>query len=269
MPTRSINGAELFYEVRGEGPSVLFVMGATGVGGHFEQVGGLLADEFTVVTYDRRGNGRSPRPDGWASTSTDEQADDAAALLDALGLSPAAAFGTSAGAVFVLCMLVRHPEAVRGAILHEPGLFVLFDDPDGTRDAVREHVADGMQAGGPPAALERFWRFVAGDASWEGLEPGLREQMVASAETYFALERGRFDADVPPDDVLARIAVPVAVMAGESSQAFFGQAARRLAHRLGVEVTPAPGAHAPYLDHAPELASAIRPFLRKVSAANA
>ena len=265
MPTLTVNAAELHYEVRGDGPSVLMVMGATGVGAHFEQVAPLLADEFTVVTYDRRGNGRSPRPEGWTETSAEEQADDATALLDALGLSPAAVFGTSGGAVFALCMLVRHPGAVRGAILHEPALFALFDDPDGTRAIVKDLVAQGMQEDGLPGALEQFWRFVAGDASWEGLEPGLREQMLDSAGTYFGLERGRFDAYVPPDDVLAAIAVPVAVMMGESTRPIFVQASRRLAERLGVEVTRVAGAHAAYLDHAPELAEVMRPFLREVS----
>ncbi len=269
MPSVTVNGAELHYEARGDGPPVLLVMGATGLGGHFDEVAALLADEFTVLTYDRRGNGRSPRPQGWTETSTEEQADDAAALLDALGLSPAAVFGTSSGAIFVLGMLVRHPEAVRGAILHEPGLFVLFDDPDGARAAVREAVAEAMQAGGPLAALEQFWRFVAGDGAWERVEPGLREQMVASADTYFAYERGRFDADVPADDVLAAIAVPVEVMAGDSTRPFFVQASQRLAEKLGVEVTRVAGAHCPYLDHAPELAEAMRPFLREVSRASA
>jgi pimeloyl-ACP methyl ester carboxylesterase len=92
-----VNGTELYHESRGSGPPLLLIMGATGDAGHFEPVAELLAGEFTVVTYDRRGNGRRPRPRGWAATSPEEQADDAAALLEALGLAPAAVFGTSLG----------------------------------------------------------------------------------------------------------------------------------------------------------------------------
>jgi hypothetical protein len=44
-----------------------------------------------------------------------------------------------------------------------------------------------------------------------------------------------------------------------------GQASRRLSERLGVGVARVAGGHAPYLDHAPELARAMRPFLREVS----
>ena len=57
-----VNGARIYHEVRGSGPSVLFIAGATGDGGHFERVAEILSDEFTVVTYDRRGNSRSPAP---------------------------------------------------------------------------------------------------------------------------------------------------------------------------------------------------------------
>src|SRR5204863_7993059 len=102
MPIIRVNRTEIYHEVRGTGPPVLLVMGATGDAGHFEKVADLLADEFTVLSYDRRGNGRSPAPHGWTRTSVEEQADDAAALLDALGLVPAAVFGTSSGAVFTL-----------------------------------------------------------------------------------------------------------------------------------------------------------------------
>ena len=129
MPFQMANETELYYEARGDGPPLLLIMGASGYGGVFGRFAELLADEFTVVSYDRRGNGRSPRPAGWNTTSPEEQADDAAALLAGLGLAPAAIFGTSSAGIFAVATLIRHPESVRGAVLHEPALFALFDDP--------------------------------------------------------------------------------------------------------------------------------------------
>ena len=166
MSRVTVNGAEFYFEVRGMGPPVLLIMGATGDGGHFDTFADLLADEFTVVSYDRRGNGRSPVPAGWQTTSPEEQADDAAALLEALETGPAAVFGTSSGGTFALCLLVRHPAWVRGAILHEPGLYALVDfglrcEPRCGRLSRRR-----WRRGGPPAAVERFWCYVAGDDGW-------------------------------------------------------------------------------------------------------
>ena len=85
MATIAVNGTTLYYELRGEGPPVVFISGAPGDAGFWTEIGDLLADEYTVLSYDRRGTSRSPRPEGWTSTSMDEQADDAAALLEALG----------------------------------------------------------------------------------------------------------------------------------------------------------------------------------------
>lgn len=265
MPTIRLNGTEIYHEVRGSGPPVLFIMGATGDAGHFETVADLLADEFTVLTYDRRGNGRSPRPEGWATTSVEEQVDDATELLHVLGLAPAAVFGTSVGAALALCLLVRHPAAVQGAILHEPWLPTLFDNAEEVQNALATVVAEGMASGGPPAALEQFWRFVAGDANWEGLQDDLRQRMLSSTETSLGAEREASGSFLPDDETLAGIGVPVQVLASEQSRPFYGQAARRLAERLNVPVSWTPGTHTPYLDHPHELTQAIRPFLRQVS----
>src|SRR4029078_3966766 len=100
MPGVTVNGAELYYEIRGSGPPVLLIMGGTGDGGHFDPLADVLADEFTVVTYDRRGNGRSPVPPGWTTTSPQEQADDAASLVDVLAVGLNAVFGTTSGRAF-------------------------------------------------------------------------------------------------------------------------------------------------------------------------
>jgi pimeloyl-ACP methyl ester carboxylesterase len=262
MPVVAVNGAELYHEIRGDGPPVLLIMGATGDGGHFDAIVGMLADEFTVVTYDRRGNGRSHPPAGWTTTSAEEQADDAAGLLNALDLSPAAVFGTSSGGVCALGLLLRHPEAVRGAVLHEPALISLFDDPAGVRDNLATLISDGMAAGGLPLALERFVRFVAGDANWESFEPSLRQRVLASAETYFGVESGAFDAFLPSDSELAAVRAPVQVVVSDQSLPEFAQAARRLASQLGVETLHTPGTHFPYHDHPKELVRTIRPSLR-------
>jgi pimeloyl-ACP methyl ester carboxylesterase len=264
MPTIDVNRTTLYYEIRGAGPPVLLIMGATGDGGHFDALADQLADEFMVVSYDRRGNGRSPVPDNWQTTSPEEQADDAAALLNALGTGPAAVFGTSSGGNFALCLMIRHPGSVRGAILHEPVLFALVDNFDAVRAPVRALVQKAMEVGGPPAAVERFWCYVAGDDGWDRLAPALRERLRGTAST-FGIEFGTYELYMPDDETLAAIAVPVRLLVSEDGPPVFAEIASRFGKRLGVDVATVTGTHATYHEHPHELAEAVRPFLREVS----
>jgi pimeloyl-ACP methyl ester carboxylesterase len=266
MPTIPVNGADLYYEVRGTGPAVLLIMGATGDGGHFDRLADLLADEFTVCTYDRRGNGRSPAPAGWTTTSPEEQADDAAALLNALGLGPAAVFGTSSGGNFALYLSIRHPELVRGAILHEPGLYAVLDDFDAVRAPARAVIAAAVQAGGPTAAVEAFWNYIAGNA-WDQLPPELRHRLRDTATTLLTIELGSYEQSLPDSHTLTAIQIPVRLVVSERSLPFFAEIAGRLAARAGWDVATTPGGHAAYHDHPVELAATIRPFLREITAA--
>jgi pimeloyl-ACP methyl ester carboxylesterase len=243
----------------------LLIMGATGDGGHFDTLADLLADEFTVITYDRRGNGRSPVPAGWETTSPAEQAEDAAALLDALGTGPAAVFGTSGGGNFALCLMVRYPERVRGLIMHEPGLYALVDDFEAVRAPLRALVQEALEAEGPPAAVERFWCYMAGEAAWDRLAPALRERLRATASTLLAIELGTYELYLPDDETLGAVAAPVGLLVGEDGLPVFAEIARRLGERLGVEVASTPGGHDAYHEYPDELAAALRPFLRKAA----
>jgi pimeloyl-ACP methyl ester carboxylesterase len=121
-----------------------------------------------------------------------------------------------------------------------------------------------MQAGGPTTALERFVRFVAGDANWRGLDPGVRNGMLASADTYFGVESGAFDSYLPDRGSLASIRTPIEILASAGSHPFFTEAAYRLARELGVEVTRTPGTHFSYLDHPDELVESVKRFLRRL-----
>jgi pimeloyl-ACP methyl ester carboxylesterase len=239
---------------------LLLIMGATGDAGHFAAVADQLAEDFTVLTYDRRGNSRSTRPAGWATTTVEEQADDAAGLLRRLELAPAAVFGTSSGAICALSLLIRRPELVRAAILHDPPMLSVIEQGDDVLAAIAELIEAGVAVGGPPTGLERFWRFVAGDANWEALDPDLRERMLGNAETFLNVER-TLESYRPDDATLAAIAVPVQVLLSKESPPFLAGIADWLASRLGVEVSSTPGTHTPYQDHPRALAEAIRSFL--------
>jgi pimeloyl-ACP methyl ester carboxylesterase len=269
MPRTSVNGTELYYEVRGTGAPLLLVMGASGDSGHFDAIADLLSDEFTVVAYDRRGNGRSPAPAGWKTTSPEEQADDAAGLLAALVRSPAVVCGTSSGAAFALCLLSRHPAAVRGAILHEPALFAFLDDLDAVRAPLRARIRSAMEAGGPEAATEPWWRYVAGEDAWNKLAPDLRERMRASSETLFGIELGTYERYLPDDETLAAVAPRVRLLVSADGLPPYAEAARRFGQRLGRDVEITPGTHAAYHDHPIEFAQAIRRLLRELTAIRA
>jgi pimeloyl-ACP methyl ester carboxylesterase len=52
-------GDDLYYEVRGQGPPLLLIAPAGGDGWLYAVVADILADEFKVITYDRRSNARS------------------------------------------------------------------------------------------------------------------------------------------------------------------------------------------------------------------
>jgi pimeloyl-ACP methyl ester carboxylesterase len=156
---------------------------------------------------------------------------------------------------------------VRGAILHDPGLYALVDDFDAVRAPVRALTQEAMEAGGPPAAVERFWCYVAGDDGWNGLAPALRERLRASASTLFGVELGTYELYLPGEEALAGLSAPVRLLVSENGLPFFAEIAGRLGKRLGGEVTSTPGTHAAYHDHPYELAEAVRPFLREISRA--
>jgi pimeloyl-ACP methyl ester carboxylesterase len=257
--TAAVAGAELYYEVRGRGPAVLLIAGATGDAGHFEQAADVLASEHTVITYDRRGNSRS-RPAG--PTTLDQQADDAAALLPYVGAAAAVVFGTSGGAIIALKLAIRAPELVHQVIVHEPPFMQVLPDAAELGRTLQAQVEQALAMRGAHGAMELFIRENAGSDVFDRLDPTLRGRMIANGPSFFGHELEMFRSWIPGKTELAGLRVPVRTLAGRDNRGhYYYRAAEWLAKALGVDLVEFPGAHAPYLARPREFAAALLPLL--------
>jgi pimeloyl-ACP methyl ester carboxylesterase len=260
-----VNSARLYYELRGTGPSLLFIPGGTVDSSHFTAVADLLADQFRTVSYDRRGNGNSPRPAGWHATSLSEQADDVAGLIEALGLAPCAVWGGSFGGVVLLELLTRRPGLVRAAMVHEPPLFTVLDDGDLVADHLVRTAAAAVRTGRIEDALTDHARAVLADA-FDRLPPDSRARMLANAQVFFDLEVPALVRSLPDIATLSRaldqVDIALTFMADpDSRDAPPVRAARWLADRRHTALRELPGGHMPYLTEPGKTAEAIRALL--------
>jgi hypothetical protein len=89
-----VNGVSLYYEEHGAGAPILGIHGAGSSGALWGGAAPELGKRGRTILYDRRGSFRSERPEPLA-TDVPKQADDAAALIDALGAAPAIVIGRS------------------------------------------------------------------------------------------------------------------------------------------------------------------------------
>jgi pimeloyl-ACP methyl ester carboxylesterase len=257
------NGATFYYEQQGSGPSVLFIAGSTGDAGNFTRTADLLADEFTVVTYDRRGNSRSPRPAGWTTTSVAEQADDAAGLIQAHGLSPAMIFGASAGGPIALDLMIRHPSLARAGILQEPTIFSLLPDPTAALAPRRALIKEALPTKGPRGAIEALMRYLNDDAVFAAIPTDTLERMLGNADTILTIEGPGFAGWQPRTEELKTLSVPIALIFADDTLPVYKDVTNRLAKLLNIEPITVPGRHGFYYYRPQDLARALRPILKR------
>ena len=97
MPRTWSNSAELWFETEGEGEHVLLIGDLTADGETWHGQVDTLRGSYRVTRYDARSSGRSPVVRG--STSIEQLARDALAVLDAAGGTTAHLVGTGLGGV--------------------------------------------------------------------------------------------------------------------------------------------------------------------------
>ncbi|MFI6922218.1 alpha/beta fold hydrolase [Nonomuraea spiralis] len=293
--TVEVPGARLHVERAGDGPPLLLISGGGGDAGAYADVVPLLARTFTVITYDRRGNSRSPftRPD--ASITPATQADDAAAVLRHHDLDRAHVFGNSGGAIIALEMVARHPGRLLGAVVHEPPLVQLLPADSAERrelddigrlardgHVMRAYAAFGAMtlpdppriflspAGQAVIAAGTHLMLAAGDLARKitRREPDVMTRQLRNAELTLRRELPAFCFDFQPDlAALAAATAPWCLATGRDSVGKpYHTPSQVLSRRLGVPCQEFPGGHVPFMQHPDDFAKTLTTILEGFAA---
>jgi pimeloyl-ACP methyl ester carboxylesterase len=267
--TLDVPGAKLYYEAQGAGPALLMIPGGPADAGIFAAVAAHLADQFTVVRYDPRGNSRSILDDPAEEQQMDRHGDDAALLLAAFGDEPAFVLGSSGGAQIGLNLAARHSKRVRVLVAHEPPCIQLLPNAEENRVFIDE-IYETYRQLGAGAATQRFLA-VTGLGAGRKPEnaapppPELREtygRMQGNFDYFFAHGFRPISLFVPDVAILKSGKPRIVIAVGETSE---GQIAHRtamaLAERLGIAPAVFPGGHGGYNDLPAEFAQKLHAVL--------
>lgn len=225
----SADGTAIAFEQRGTGPAVVLVCGALMTRDGFAGLAGLLAEHFTVITYDRRGRGDSG--DGPAY-DVQREVEDLDALIGHAG-GEAVVFGISSGAVLALEAVARGSAVTRLA-LYEPPFVTNADRPPLPADYVA-HLERLVEQGAYGDAVAYFMTSAVGMPA-EAVA-GMRQApfwpaMEAAARTlpYDGRVMGDTMSGRPlPADRWQSVTVPVLVGSGDAGAPHMLDGARELA----------------------------------------
>jgi pimeloyl-ACP methyl ester carboxylesterase len=264
-----VDGASIYYERRGDGPALLMISPGLGEVSAYSRVADLLADDYTVLTFDRRGIGRSRWQGPRRQFNLLQQAEDAAAVITANGFESASVVGSSGGAAIVLEMVAACPAAVSRAVSHEPPVISglpdrgeLFDFYDrlgamAVEGQVFEAFAGHIRRCGLSGLFPASPSAMSGD-QLRNLDNFVKDDM--QVYTYYRPDYARLSA--------SEVSLVIAVghdslnIFGPGKPAYYARAAQLVAKRIGVELVEFPGNHVLQNVDPAAFAGALRPLLR-------
>jgi len=214
MPEIRVNGISLYYEEHGAGEPIVGIHGAGSSAAFWADAAQELARHGRTIVYDRRGCSRSERPEPYA-TNVHQQADDAAALIDALAAAPAIVVGRSYGGAVAIDLALRYPDRVRALVqLEGDGGLSLSEAAMREVAELEEQVFAAAEIDMDTVA-ETLVRSVLGDAGWEGLPEPAKEILTANGPAIVAELRGGYP-DVTAAE-LGTIDQPTLLVGGKDS----------------------------------------------------
>jgi pimeloyl-ACP methyl ester carboxylesterase len=262
------NGLSFNYLDVGSEPPVILVHGSISDYREWSNQMEPLARHYRVIAYSRRFHWPNAPPGKDANATLERQADDLAAIIDALGIGPAHVVGHSYGGATALFLARRHPEMVRTLVLAEPAVGGVLremprDDPilkEG--QAVRAEMKEAFASGNAERIVSTYAARVA-PGEFEKARGETREMLLANIAA-FELDFGSSRPSFACDDA-RRIVAPSLVVTGTRSAMGLQRIAETLAQCLqSGNLVKIPGAtHWMESDHAAEFNDAVLSFLAK------
>jgi len=203
-----LNGIRVHYADEGAGPAVMLLHAFPLSGAMWGPQVEALRGRYRLIVPDLRGFGLSDAPPG--PYSMEQQADDAVALLDQLGVERAALCGLSMGGYIALAIMRAYPGRVAALALCDTRAGA--DSEEGR--AGREANARLAEERGPAAIADKLIPGLVAPAAPEELRAELRALIAAnSADGIAGALRGMAQR---PDSApgLAAIGVPTLVVVG-------------------------------------------------------
>ncbi len=207
-----IAGTELHYDVRGTGVPLLLLHAFPLSYAMWDDQVKALAGPCQVVRFDDRGFGATPPGD--AILTMERIADDAAALLDHLGIGQAVVGGCSMGGYATFAFVRRHADRVKALYLQDTRAGADTDEARRNRAALAEKV----RKEGAAAASDAFLPKLLGTTSHADrpqVVDRVRSLIVANPPRGVADALGGLAARADSTPTLREIQVPTLVVCGE------------------------------------------------------
>jgi pimeloyl-ACP methyl ester carboxylesterase len=253
-------GDTLYYEVRGSGKPLLLIHGGIVDAGSFARAADLLATDYTVITYDRRGYSRSTRRDP-QNFEVGQQARDAVAVLRAAGHASALIVGNSGGAIVGLEMAKSQPLTVTALVAHEPPTMRVLPNAE---ELLAEYAKISLAAWteGAEQAMRMFSALNPVSRTERDIAAVSPEDMTrirGNIEFFVKYEMPPFATYKPDVEMIKRNGVRLVFGVGEQSfDQSAGQTAPILAEQLGCPLITFPGHHTSFLGMADVWVATLR-----------
>jgi esterase len=226
VPEVRANGVSLYYEEHGTGAAILCIHGGGSSAAFWLDAARVLGTRGRTIIYDRRGSFRSDRPEPYV-TDVQQQADDAAALIDALTAAPAIVIGRSYGGTIAVDLALRYPDRIHGLAVLEGDAPSLSEEATRWLADLTERVFAAAEAD-MSTVTATVYRAVAGDAAWDGLPASAKQILIANGPALVAELRGGFPRFSPAQ--LATVRQPtLLVIAKDSLQPGYAEVASSMA----------------------------------------